>query len=157
MRRKDREITDSNRIDAIIRSCDCCRIGFPTGGAPYIVPLNFGYQVEGSTRTFYFHGAKAGRKIDLIGQGQEVGFELDTNHALVSTQGDACSYSFRFQSVIGTGRVSLVEDVQEKVLGLARIMEHYGPGQPHNITPQMADAVAVFKLVVREFSCKQHE
>lgn len=28
MRRKDREVTDKERIAAIIKDCHCCRIGF---------------------------------------------------------------------------------------------------------------------------------
>ena len=32
MRRHDREITDAAQIDAVIRACDCCRLGFADGG-----------------------------------------------------------------------------------------------------------------------------
>ena len=61
MRRKDREITDSARIDAVIRGCDCCRLGFCDAGEVYILPLNFGYENREGKRTFYFHSAREGR------------------------------------------------------------------------------------------------
>lgn len=82
MRRNDREVTDSQKINNIILACDCCRIGFSDGNGVYIVPLNFGYVENGGKRTLYFHGAAEGRKINLIKQTGYAGFELDTNHKL---------------------------------------------------------------------------
>ena len=66
MRRKDREITESDRIQKIIDACQCMRIALADGACAYIVPVNFGYDKAG--KAFYFHGAAKGRKIDLIRQ-----------------------------------------------------------------------------------------
>lgn len=66
MRRQDREVTDSARIREIISSCSVCRLGFCDGDEVYIVPLNFGYEEVDGKYVFYFHGAKAGRKAELI-------------------------------------------------------------------------------------------
>ena len=41
MRRKDREITDTQDILEVIKKCDVCRIALHDGDYPYIVPLNF--------------------------------------------------------------------------------------------------------------------
>ena len=102
MRRNEHELTDQERIDTLIGSCQVCRLGFVDGDRPYIVPLNFGYAREGGRRIFYFHGAREGRKMDLARRNGTAGFELDTAHEL--HEGDAaCSYSFRYQSVIGSG------------------------------------------------------
>lgn len=46
MRRRDREITDKQEILEVMRKCDVCRIALHDGDYPYIVPLNFGLQVE---------------------------------------------------------------------------------------------------------------
>ena len=46
MRRRDREITDKQDILEVMRKCDVCRIALHDGDYPYIVPLNFGLQVE---------------------------------------------------------------------------------------------------------------
>ena len=62
MRKKNKEITDIDEIEGIIKKATCCRIGLVDGDEPYIVPLNFGYE----NSTLYFHGASEGRKIDLI-------------------------------------------------------------------------------------------
>ena len=68
MRRQDREVLQPEQIDAIIESCDCLRLGLNAEDGAYIVPLNFAY-VPGKPAKFYFHSAKEGRKVDMIGQG----------------------------------------------------------------------------------------
>ena len=77
MRRTDREVTDPAAIDAIIRACPCCRLGLRDGEGVYLVPLNFGFANVDGQRTFYFHSAPEGHKIDLLRQVKTVAFELD--------------------------------------------------------------------------------
>lgn len=151
MRRKDREITDVSKIEHIISSCDCCRLGFCDEGGVYIVPLNFGYE----SGTFYFHGAYEGRKIDLIRKTGYAGFELDTSHHL-NKGTDPCSFSFGFQSVIGQGHVSVVQNPEEKKKGLRLIMEHYSERGDFDYTNEMTASVCIFKLKTDSMTCKEH-
>lgn len=155
MRRKDREITEDDRIDGIIRNCHCCRLGLADEGGVYIVPMNFGYISGGGRRLFYFHGAKEGRKIDLIRKSHEAGFELDTGYRLHEGE-TACSYSAAFQSVIGTGRVDIVEGAEEKRMALGAVMGHSTGKDGWDFTDAALEAVCVLKLEVREISCKEH-
>ena len=154
MRRQDREVTDEARIEQIIDSCGCCRVAFNTPAGPDIVPLNFGYAL-GAPAKFYFHGAKEGRKIDLMGAGTQVGFELDGAHALGQAE-QACKHTWFYQSVIGTGYLAPVEDREEKKRALSCIMAHYRKDQTFSFTDAQADAVAVFCLTVQTMSCKEH-
>ena len=155
MRRKDRQITDPDKIDAIIGACDCCRIGFADEGSVYLVPLSFGYEKTGETRRFYFHGAPEGRKIRLIEAGHPVGFELDTKYELREAP-DACGYTAGFQSVIGTGTIRLLGTEEEKIYGLRRIMEHATGKDDWTFPEEMLRCTAVFCLEVTELSCKEH-
>ena len=66
MRRKDRAVTDFQKIVQIIDECEILRLGLADGEYPYIVPVNFGYTVEGEQICFYIHGAQAGRKYELL-------------------------------------------------------------------------------------------
>ena len=156
MRRKDREVTDPIKIADIISRCTCLRIGFCDDGEVYIVPLNFGYEVKDETYTFYFHGAKAGRKFDLIQKNPYVGFEMDTNYEL-SASDIACGCSAYFQSIIGNGTMHIVSDDEEKELGLSRIMEHNTGKREWAFDEKRVNAVAVFKLEVTKMSCKEHQ
>lgn len=158
MRRKDREVTDAAKIEDIIRRCSCCRIGFCDDGEVYIVPLNFGYEIRNDTYIFYFHGATEGRKIELIRKNPHVGFEMDTD-AAVYKKGEsdlACTYTARFQSVIGNGIVEMVSAPEEKLHGLSLLMAHNAGPREWTFDANMLHAVAVFRLAVTKLSCKEH-
>ncbi|MCI8658890.1 MAG: hypothetical protein HFG54_01390 [Lachnospiraceae bacterium] len=83
MRRKDREITDFNEIIEIIKKCDVCRIALNDEDFPYIVPLNFGLDVQGEQVFFYFHAAMEGKKLDLIVKDNRATFEMDCDHNFI--------------------------------------------------------------------------
>ncbi len=159
MRRADREITDINEITEVIKSCTCCRLGFNDDGEVYIIPLNFGFELKDAKFTFYFHGAKEGRKIGLIEKSPQVGFELDTNHRVYSLNDDgtACNYTASYKSVIGTGKVSMVHDYEEKMHGLSLLMVQSTGKRDWAFDKNMLDSVVVFKLEVYKVSCKEHK
>ena len=121
-------------------------------GDIYIVPVNYGFSYD-EPYSFYFHGAKAGRKYELAKKKPIVGFEIDGNYMLIGSE-VACGFSAAFQSVIGTGTLSLVEDNAEKINGLNTIMKQTTSKAEWNYSDEMLDAVAVFRLVVDKLSCK---
>ena len=155
MRRQERETKDREAIARIITSCACMRLGFQDNGQVYIVPLNFGYVPSQGRDTFYFHGAKEGRKMDLIRKNPCVGFEMDTNVSLKEWKA-ACGHSTYFQSIIGTGVVSMVEDPEEKRRGLLAIMKQNTGRSGWDLPDAAVDEVCVFKLAVEQLSCKEH-
>lgn len=156
MRRKDREITDQGTVYDIVERCTCCRIGFHDGAEVYIVPLSFGYEIKDDACLFYFHGAKEGRKIDLIGKNPHVGFEMDTGYHLNASD-IACRYSAGFQSIIGNGVMAMVTDPEEKRRALALIMRHTAGKDGWTFGDHEVNAVAVMKMTVTKWSCKEHK
>ena len=156
MRRKDREITDPAKIKEIISSCHCCRLGFNDNGRVYIVPLNFGFEEREGKLIFYFHGAREGRKMDLIRETHWAGFEMDTAFELKEGK-RACDWSARFQSAIGEGRVELIEDPQEKRRALEMLMRHHTGREGWDFPDTMVERTGVFRLEVEEIACKEHE
>lgn len=152
MRRKEREITDQDRIRAFVETEQIIRIAFYDDGDIYIVPVNYGFLYDGSY-TFYFHGAKSGRKYELAQKEPKVGFEIDGNYLLLEGE-NACDYSAAFQSIIGIGRLSTVEDTEEKVKGLHAIMRQVTAQKEWEYEPKMLEAVAVFRLQAEHLSCK---
>lgn len=153
MRRKEREVTEQAKITAIIQNCDCLRLALADEGAPYIVPVSFGFD-EGK-KAFYFHGAKKGRKMELIRKNGAAGFELDCRHALKEAD-MACGYSYFFQSVIGTGEIHILEDMEEKKKGLCAVMAHYTGKENWEFPEKTLAATAVLRLDVAEMSCKEN-
>ena len=153
MRRSDREITDVKLIEAFIAKEQIMRIAFYDNGEIYIVPVNYGYTNDSGRFAFYFHGAKAGRKYELSKGSPDIGFEIDGNYELLEAD-IACDFSAKFQSVVGTGKISIVEDREEKLKGLNVLMRRTSGNAEWQYSEEMINAVAVYKVDVNKISCK---
>ena len=153
MRRKDREVTDINEILQFINTAKVLHLGLYDGAYPYIVPLNFGYTYEDGVLTFYMHGAKEGRKLDLMRQSPQVFIELECNIVPVEAGDVACNYGTAYASVMGPGTVSFVEEPAEKIKALNILMKHQ-TGREFTFTEPMAASVAVFKVTLDSFTAK---
>ena len=155
MRRAEREVTDHGQLLEIIGRCTCCRVAFSDPEGAYIVPLSFAF-VPGQPDRFYFHGAKEGRKASLIAKKPKVGFELDCAYELVAGQ-SGCKYSCRYQSIVGTGVIGEVQDLEEKKQALSALMRQYEPSRSFVFTDEQAQAVAVYRLDVAAMTGKQRQ
>lgn len=155
MRRAEREVTDRGQLLEIIGRCTCCRVAFSDPEGAYIVPLSFAF-VPGQPDRFYFHGAKEGRKASLIAKRPKVGFELDCAYELVAGQ-SGCKYSCRYQSIVGTGVIGEVQDLEEKKQALSALMRQYEPSRSFAFTDEQAQAVAVYRLDVAAMTGKQRQ
>ena len=154
MRRTDRKVTDPAAIDAIIRACPCCRLGLRDGEGVYLVPLNFGFANVDGQRTFYFHSAPEGHKIDLLRQAKTVAFELDCGCA-VTPGTTACSHSANYRSVMGQGRVRFLETQTDKRAALTEIMRQNTGKDDWTFPDEAVDRVAVFVLDVHTITATQ--
>ncbi len=139
----------------MISRCHCCRLGFNDSGEVYIVPLNFGFVKRDRKRFLYFHSAREGRKIDLVSEGCEVGFEMDCGYQLHPGEVPCDCYA-EFSSVIGTGNVEIITDQDEKILGLQSLMKQATGRENCEFRPETLNAVCVFRLEVNKISCKVH-
>ncbi len=157
MRRTDREVKEIEKIDEIIGKCKYCRVGLIDNGEVYIVPLNFGYKRENEKFVLYFHSAKEGRKISLIQNSTRVGFQMDCNTVLKDGKQMACSYSTKYESIIGTGEVEFVEDESEKNYALQTIMFQNTEKKNWEFKKEKLDSIKIFKLSVLNLSCKVHK
>ena len=118
MRRKDREISGRENIEPILQACRTCRLAMIAEGAPYVIPLNFGYTWDDDGLTLYFHSGVKGKKIDALRADPRVCFEMDTEEG-VTGEGDlACRYSFAFSSVVAMGASSLRRTTRKNGAGL---------------------------------------
>ena len=153
MRRKDREILDKNIIKDFIAKEQVMRIAFYDNGEIYIVPINYGFIDDSEKYVFYFHGAAAGRKYELSKKSPNIGFEIDGKYELLESD-VACDYSAKFQSVIGTGKISIVVDKDEKIKGLNILMNQISGKDTWAYSEEMLKAVAVYRIDVEKLSCK---
>ena len=156
MRRKDREITDLEKIAGIMRACQAASIAFG-GGAPYVIPMSYGFVQENGRFTLYMHGAGEGEKIERIKADPRAAFVLFTGNAVYGSGEEACRYSTSFDSVCGSGAIRILESEAEKRAGLAAIMAHYAPGKVFAFDEKMLSATCVMALDVESISGKHHD
>lgn len=154
MRRKDREVTDLGAIGRIIGDCKVLRLGMVDEGRPYVVPMNFGFDLRDGVLELYCHSAPEGRKVEVLRRKPEVCFEMDCGHRLVEAEA-ACGYGFAYSSVIGEGTVGFIEDHEEKLRALLRIMEHQTGRSDFSIPDAALRGVLVFGVAVGSFTAKQ--
>ena len=152
MRRKDREITDIDKIETIIASARYMHLGMFDGKFPYIVPLHYGYQMEKGKLTFYVHCAKEGHKLECLKENRHVFVEIDRGESLI-TADIPCKYGAEYESVMCRGKAMIIEDIKEKCKALAVLMK-VQTGEEHEINDKMASAVNVVKIDVESYTAK---
>ena len=112
MRRKDREVTDFNRMLAIIDECEIVHLGIAAGEFPYIVPVNFAYEVKDGQLYLYAHGAKAGRKYELLSQLGKCSFEMEVNGG-IKVMPEKKDTTTIYKCVMGEAEVDILDDMAE--------------------------------------------
>ena len=139
MRRNEKEIKDRETIDAIIRQASVCRLALADENEPYLVPVSFGYE----DNTIYFHSStESGHKMDILKKNNLVCFEMDIDTRIVVGE-NACNWSMKYLSVIGTGHAQIVNDHAEKIKGFNAIMRHYNGPQDHYDETSLKHALIV--------------
>jgi len=149
-----RTVSHSNTefIESVIKSCDICFVGMvDENGAPYVLPMNFGYK----DKTVYLHSAPDGRKIDILNNNKSVCITFSTDSQLVyQDQQVACSYRMRSTSVIITGEVEFVEDDAGKIEVLNILMENYSVDNFKYSKPAVRN-VKVWKVKAETMTCRE--
>ena len=149
MRRKEKEITDIEEIEKIIKKAMVCRISLVDNDEPYIVPVCFGYERD----ALYFHGASEGRKVELIKKNNKICFEIDTDVEVVKGK-KPCSWTMKYRSVIGVGRACILEKDEEKSYGLKLIVRQYTEGN-FSFPKSALDSVLVVRVDIESITGKK--
>ena len=180
MRRPSLEMHDAGELRATIDACPVLRIGSNDAEGPFVVPVSFGYDWRygenaddsaagdanaatpscanrGPARlTLWIHGATIGRKADAFAANPLVAVEMDVQNAIVGDGKTACSYTAKYRSIMGVGRIAVEADPARIRHGLTRIMEHTAPGAPSD---RFADSAIghmnLYRIDVERFTGKR--
>lgn len=152
MRRLDRKSED---FAGILKKCKVLRLGLCGDGIPYVVPLNFGFEWNGAELTLFLHCANEGKKLDLIRQNPNACVEMDCSHELVRDE-ITCATTFYYESLIGFGKVEIVEPFGEKAYALKKLMEHQCGEGTYEFDAKTIDAVTILRMKCTEYTAKAH-
>ena len=151
--RREREVTDMSEILGILDRAKVAHIGMIDEGKPYVVPMNYGYRIEGDELVLYLHGATKGRKLDALRANPNVFVEIDTD--VVPFEGAvACQYGVCYSSVMGEGVAEIIEDAQGKMEALTFLMKTQ-TGRDFEFSEKMVGGVTAIKIRVPEFTAKK--
>ena len=150
MRRKEKEITNSEETEQILKEALICRLGLIDGKTPYIVPMNFGYR----DNSLYFHSAMTGRKIDILKKNPNLCFEIDIPGKTINSE-KACNWSMSFQSIMGEGKTQFIDKETDKINALNIIMAHYSDKGEWEFNKKMMEKTLVFKVNISSISVKK--
>ena len=153
MRKSDREIKSKEEIIDIIKRCDVIRLAFNNGDYPYILPLNFGFEVKNDKVIFYLHSALEGTKVDIMKKDNRASFEMVTKHELQYYEEKGyCTMSY--ESIIGRGRIRILPE-DEKMNALKKLMGHYHKSEDTYFNPAAISRTLVYSLEVEEMTAKR--
>ncbi len=152
MIRKDREITEIEKVRAILDACKVMRVGMCDYSKPYVIPINYGYAYENNNFEFYFHCAHKGRKAEILAKNSNVCVEIDLEGGLLEGE-HGCEYSYYYQSFIGFGVAELVSETQTKIELLNNLMLCQ-TGKTFEFTEAQMKGVAIYKIALNDWSAK---
>ncbi|ELD0488118.1 pyridoxamine 5'-phosphate oxidase family protein [Escherichia coli] len=148
-------VTDFLKIFNIIKKNKVCRMAINDDPSPYIVPVNFGYEIHCNQWTFWFHGARTGKKMKLIRKNPHVTIEIDGDHELIKAE-EACDHSYAYSSIIASGTAKIVQDTKEIKHGMDRIMQQITAESGFHYREDMMKAVCVVRIDCTTLTCRQH-
>ena len=153
MRRKDREITDQETINHILKNCPMLVLGLNDSRYPYVVPLNYVADVSGSPMIIYFHCALTGYKLELIKKDGNCSFAM-INDLGVGSSADGSSVTNYYESVIGQGEIEIISDTREKQKAVTALLDKYSFGKPLNVEKEALEKTCFGKIIVSHLTGK---
>ncbi len=156
MTRRELEVTDQNEIQRILDTCKYLHLALVDDGKPYVVTLNYGYRMdpEDGHLILYLHGATKGRKLDVIAKNPECSFTMECNVQPFAGK-VACQYGMSYESVIGSGHITMLEDPEERMDALQCIMKTQTGRDGFTFDERMVSIVSVMRVDVTEYTVKK--
>ena len=150
LRRKKRAITDEEARKLL---ATCKRGVFAVNGDdgyPYAIPVNYFFDAEHDK--IYFHGAKAGHKVDALKRDDKVCFTVYGNEHF--EPGDWAPY---VQSTVVFGRCHLIDDAAATEARVRELGMKYYPGK-EEVEKEIAldiKAVQLYEITIEHLTGKQ--
>ena len=152
MTKREFQITDETKIREILDTAKVLHLGLAVDNEPYVVPMNYGYCLEEGRLTLYLHSAVQGKKLDMIRANSRLFFELDCDR--MPFEGKVpCQYGLVYSSVMGSGKATLVDDVEEKKRAMSILMKTQTGGD-FTFEDRLVTIVTVIRIDVAEYTAK---
>ena len=150
MRRKNQVLSQQESIAILQNGTTGTLAVLGDDDYPYAVPINCFYQ----DNKIYFHGAKAGHKIDAIKKHNKVSFSVVAQDDIISEK-----LTTYFKSVVAFGTARIMEDDAEKRSVMEKLTAKFASDQPEQkrseaITTQFP-ALGMIEMTIEHMTGKQ--
>ena len=159
MRRQDREIKDYSVILDIIHSLPIGHLAMNDAGTPYGVTMNYYPEFDADRNAvLYFHGAKEGRKAEILARDPHVYFfaERDDGPKVIARPNGMRSVTNLYVSVAGEGAMEPVEAFEEKRRVLLAMANAFSDEPFDSLPDAVVEMTAVWKLVLDNVTGKSN-
>jgi len=153
MTKRERQITDEKQILQILDTAKVLHLGLAVNNEPYVVPMNYGFCLENGKLTVYLHSALKGKKLDMIRENPNVFFEIDCDMQPFGEGDIPCQYGMVYSSIMGKGKATIVEDVNEKMQAMSALMKTQTQKE-FTFNERLVSIVAVIRIDVAEYTAK---
>lgn len=123
MRKESRQMSAEWALEVLDRAPYITMSMTDTDGMPYSVPLSLARTDE---KTFYFHCAKEGKKLDAIKKDPNVCLSAVSKCKPTVGPKDG-SFTLEFKSAIAFGKAEIIDDEAEKISAMRAICERFLP------------------------------
>ena len=146
--RKIKNEIDNDAVDSLLHSC---RRGVLSmngeDGYPYAIPVNYYY--DEANQKIYFHGAKAGYKVDCLNRNDKVCFTVFGNESIKDLE-----WAPYVQSVVVFGRCHLV-DTNNEVLKTFMMKYYPNVDLVDKVIEEDSKFVQMYEISIEHKSGKQ--
>jgi nitroimidazol reductase NimA-like FMN-containing flavoprotein (pyridoxamine 5'-phosphate oxidase superfamily) len=145
-------IEDIIEIENIINACEICFVGITElDGSPYVIPMNFAY----SHGEVILHSAPEGKHLQLLENDNRVCLTFCSDRKLMYQHPDvACSYSMNSKSVLVKGKVTFIDNLEEKEQAMNLFMEKYTQRTDFKYSVPALRNVKVWKVKIEKMTAK---
>lgn len=151
MRRKEREITSKEEMDKIIAQTNVLYLAMSDGDAPYVVPVNFGY--DGSS--FIIHGAPEGTKIDILKKNPKVALTLAIDISIIP--GDIpFNWYTNYKSICAKGIARFLTDPDERLVAMKLLMKTIAGHDDFDFSVGCMNHTALIEIIPDVMTGKRH-
>lgn len=152
VRRKDREITDSDVLKEVLKSTKYVTVALCMGDEPYLVSLSHGF--DETRNCLYFHCATEGKKLVYLKANSKVWGQAVLDYGVT----DECDYAYK--SVHFKGTMSLINDLTEKQHAMEVLVRQLSATPEEKlakIKPEKLARTTMGKIDITYMTGKQHQ
>jgi len=152
VRRKDREITDTEEMRQVLKTTKYVTIALCMDDTPYLVALSHGY--DQTKNCLYFHCAPEGKKLIYAKANPQVWGQAVLDYGVT----DECDYAYT--SVHFSGKLVLIDDLEEKWHALKTLVYHTSNTPEEKLAkvkPEKLQRTTMGRIDIAYMSGKKHQ